>query len=144
MNIFFDVDDTLITWDYRLRPHVREVFQQLRDDGHDVYLWSGLGKRWEVVERFALRDLILDCFEKPLFRHVERLGELGVPMRPDFVIDDHPEPVEVFGGYHIPAPRAPLDEDDQMLRVYDAIRLHFQERALSSTSADASLDSAAE
>ena len=30
MNIFFDVDDTLVTWDFRLRPHVRDVFQQLR------------------------------------------------------------------------------------------------------------------
>jgi hypothetical protein len=122
MNIFFDVDDTLITWDYKLRPHVHTVFQQLRDDGHQVYLWSGMGKRWEVVERFALHDLILDCYEKPLFRHVERLSELGVPVRPDYVIDDHPDPVAVFGGYHIPPPSNPLDADEAMLRVYEAIQ----------------------
>ena len=32
MNIFFDVDETLVTWDFRLRPHVREVFKALRTD----------------------------------------------------------------------------------------------------------------
>jgi hypothetical protein len=122
MNIFFDVDFTLITWDYRLRPHVREVFQRLKDDGHTVYLWSGVGKRWEVVEQFALHDLIADCFEKPLYRHTERLEELGVTVRPDFVIDDHAEPVEAFGGVVISPPLAPLDEDREMLRIYEAIR----------------------
>jgi hypothetical protein len=122
MNIFFDVDFTLITWDYRLRPHVREVFQRLNDEGHTVYLWSGVGKRWEVVEQFALHDLIADCFEKPLYRHVERLDELGVTVRPDFVIDDHAEPVAAFGGAVIRPPHTPLDEDEEMLRIYAAIQ----------------------
>ena len=122
MNIFFDVDFTLITWDYRLRPHVREVFQRLKDDGHTVYLWSGVGKRWEVVEQFALHDLIADCFEKPLYRHAERLADLGVTIRPDFVIDDHLEPVDAFGGVQIEPPHTPLDADTEMLRVYEAIQ----------------------
>ena len=58
MNIFFDVDDTLITWDVKLRPNVHHVFQQLRDDGHTIYLWSGYGPRWEVVRRFDLHEHI--------------------------------------------------------------------------------------
>jgi hypothetical protein len=124
MNVFFDVDSTLITWDYRLRPHVREVFTQLRADGHTVYLWSGLGKRWEVVERFKLHALVADCFAKPLYRHRERLAELGVYVEPHFVVDDHAEPVEAFGGYHIPPPCEPLHADTEMLRVYAAIALH--------------------
>lgn len=124
MNIFFDVDYTLITWDYRLRPHVRDVFERLCAEGHTVYLWSGMGRRWEVVERFGLHDLVADCFEKPLYDHVARLSELGVTVRPDFVIDDHAEPVDVFGGFHIPEPRSPLDDDAEMLRAYDAIRAH--------------------
>ncbi len=124
MNIFFDVDYTLITWDYRLRPNVREVFERLCADGHTIYLWSGNGRRWEVVERFGLRDLVADCFEKPLYQHEERLAEFGITVRPDFVIDDYPEPVAVFGGYHIPEPRMPLDGDEEMLRVYEAIRVH--------------------
>jgi SAM-dependent methyltransferase len=122
VNIFFDVDFTLITWDYRLRPHVREVFQRLKDDGHIVYLWSGVGKRWEVVEQHGLAEYVQDCFEKPLFRHAERLDELGVSVRPDFVIDDHEEPVAAFGGAVIRPPDAPLDADREMLRIYEAIR----------------------
>jgi hypothetical protein len=124
MNVFFDVDFTLITWDYRLRPYVREVFARLRAEGHTIYLWSGVGKRWEVVQRFGLEAFVTDCFDKPLFGHAERLAELGVTVYPDFVVDDYAEPVAAFGGYHIPPPRSPLAEDDEMLRVYEAIRAH--------------------
>lgn len=124
MNIFFDVDFTLISWDYRLRPHVHDVFRQLKEDGHAVYLWSGMGKRWEVVERFSLGALILDCFDKPLYNHVARLPELGVPITPDFVVDDHAEIVAVFGGAVIEPPRSPLDADREMLRIYEAIQAH--------------------
>ena len=28
LNIFFDVDNTIITWDVKLRPGVHEIFQQ--------------------------------------------------------------------------------------------------------------------
>lgn len=121
MNIFFDVDFTLITWDYRLRPHVKEVFARLVADGHTVYLWSGVGRRWEVVEQFGLHEWVTDCFEKPLYRHVDRLAELGVTVLPDFVIDDHEDPVTVFGGALINPPNTPLDGDQEMLRIYDAI-----------------------
>ena len=124
MNIFFDVDDTLITWNYRLRPHVRDVFERLRADGHTIYLWSGMGRRWEVVRQFNLHELVADCFDKPLYNHIARLEELGVSVYPDFVIDDHEGPVHVFGGYRIAEPRTPLDEDDEMLRVHEAIQAH--------------------
>lgn len=124
MNVFFDVDYTLITWDYRLRPHVKDVFARLRAEGHTIYIWSGMGLRWEVVERFALHDLIETCYAKPLYDHHARLPELGVPLVPDYVIDDHIEIVEAFGGYHIPPPGTPLDADDEMLRVEEAIRAH--------------------
>lgn len=122
MNIFFDVDFTLITWNYRLRPHVREVFQQLKDDGHTIYLWSGVGKRWEVVEQFGLHEYVTDCFEKPLYEHVARLTELGVSVVPDFCIDDHEEPVAVFGGAVIQPAETPLDADREMLRIYESIQ----------------------
>ena len=68
MNTFFDVDFTLITWDYRLRPHVKEVFARLTAEGHSVSLWSGMGKRWEVVEQFGLHAWVRDCFEKSCAR----------------------------------------------------------------------------
>jgi hypothetical protein len=34
----FDVDDTLITWNLRFRPHVREEFAALRAEGHQLYV----------------------------------------------------------------------------------------------------------
>lgn len=121
MNIFFDVDDTLITWNVKLRPDVHDVFEQLRKDGHDVYLWSGYGPRWEVVRTFNLHDLILDCFWKPLYDHHRRLPELGVPFAPDFAVDDHAEIIEAFGGTVVFPAGQPFTEDFEMRRVYDEI-----------------------
>ncbi len=129
MNIFFDVDDTLITWDFRLRPQVREVFQQLRADGHAVYLWSGRGKRWEVALRYELSDLIVTCHEKPLDDHHAKLAELGVDVWPDFVVDDHYAVVHAFGGYWICPPRPPLEQDRELWRAYEALNRFRAERA---------------
>ena len=122
VNIFFDVDYTLITWDVKLRPGVHEVFTRLREEGHTLYLWSGLGPRWEVVKRFELHEHVIDCFWKPLYNHRERLSELGIPVVPDYVIDDHPEVVEAFVGTVIAPPAMPLDWDKEMWRVYDEIQ----------------------
>lgn len=127
MNIFFDVDDTLITWDHRLRPFVHDVFQQLRDDGHHVYVWSGRGKRWEVVIKHGLSDLIVTCHEKPLDDHRAELLTLGVDVEPDFVIDDHYAVVHAFGGYWICPPRG--TQDRELWRVYDAVNRCTAERA---------------
>lgn len=130
MNIFFDVDDTLITWDVKLRPNVHNVFQQLRDDGHTIYLWSGYGPRWEVVRRFDLHEHVTDCHWKPLHDHHERLEELGVPMVPDYTVDDHPDIINAFGGTHIQAPGPFLERDTEMLRVLDEIRAFVRMREL--------------
>lgn len=121
MNVFFDVDDTLITWDVRMRPGVEEVFQQLRGDGHVVYLWSGYGPRWPFVDRFNLREHIEDCFWKPLHNHHARLEELGVPFAPDYVVDDHPQIVAAFGGTLVEPAKAPFDGDREMWRAYEEI-----------------------
>lgn len=129
MNVFFDVDDTLITFDVRLRPGVHEVFERLAGDGHQVYLWSGHGPRWEVVKRFELKNHILDCFWKPLFDHHARLEKLGVPFAPDFAVDDYQEIVDAFGGMLIRPPVHPLEDDREMWRAYDEITA-FQQRLL--------------
>jgi hypothetical protein len=126
VNIFFDVDYTLITWDVKLRPGVREVFDRLRSDGHTIYLWSGVGPRWEVVRRFELHDHVADCFWKPLYNHHARMAELGVTVTPDYVIDDHQEIVDVFVGTRIAEPRMPLDGDTEMWRVYEDIAAYVR------------------
>ncbi len=122
LNVFFDVDNTIITWDVKLRPGVREVFGALREEGHTVYLWSGMGPRWEVVRRFSLQEHIADCFWKPLTDHHNRLRELGIPVWPDFVIDDHREVVDAFAGVQVPEPVLPLERDREMWRVLEAVR----------------------
>ena len=121
MRIFFDVDDTLITWDVRLRPHVHDVFQQLRDDGHDIYLWSGYGPRWEVVRRHGLDAWVEDCFIKPLYHHGRMLEPLGIAMEPHFVVDDHPHLVDIFGGCVVETYLRADPADREMWRVQDAV-----------------------
>jgi len=128
LNVFFDVDNTLILWNGKLRNHTREVFERLRDAGHDIYIWSGVGiRRWDM-RRHELDGFVKDYFIKPLDNHHERLGPLGVTVLPDFVIDDHKTVVDAFGGYHI-SDVAPPD-DAEMLDVLAAIE------ALAASSAD--------
>ena len=122
MNIFFDVDYTLITWDVKLRPGVLEVFEKLRADGHIIYLWSGVGPRWEIVNRFELHDHVTDCFWKPIYDHHARMVELGVTVSPDYVIDDHQEIIDAFVGTTIKEPAMPLHTDRELWRVYDDIQ----------------------
>jgi hypothetical protein len=102
MHIFFDVDYTILgARDYSLRPRTREIFGQLRDDGHDVYVWSGEGERWGVVRTHGLEDLVSGVYGKPLDDYRNRLAEFRVPVTPDFVIDDYPGIVRCFGGVYI-------------------------------------------
>ncbi|REJ76478.1 MAG: hypothetical protein DWQ36_11695 [Acidobacteria bacterium] len=124
MNLFFDVDHTIVDGDDALRPGVREAFTSLRAAGHTIYLWSGLGPRWEIVRRHALEDLVQGCFDKPLYRHREMLTPLGIPVRPDFVVDDHRDPVDLFGGIVVSAYRQPSATDREMHRVVEAVRRH--------------------
>ncbi len=121
MNIFFDVDDTLIAFNGALRPHVREVFQRLVEDGHNIYVWSGVGIRWEVVDKHGLRSLVTDCCLKPVSDYRQGIGRLDVPVNPDFCVDDHPQLIEALGGEAIRPYFWPDERDQEMLRIYDAI-----------------------
>lgn len=122
LNVFFDVDYTLISFFGTLRPHVREVFQSLSEDGHRVYIWSGVGLRHEVVRRFDLAPFVRGVYLKPLERYREMLPHLGVDVVPDFVVDDHAEVVRAFGGMHIRPYDYPSASDAEMLRAYALIR----------------------
>ncbi len=124
MNVFFDVDYTIVDSEGEvLRPYVKEVFQQLAADGHAVYLWSGMGVRWEVVEAHGLQETIQGCFQKPIRNYQEEWVGVGVPFRPDYVVDDTPAVVSAFGGFVIPC-FSPWNtpDDREMLRAYAAIK----------------------
>jgi hypothetical protein len=121
MNIFFDVDYTIIDNRNGLRPGVRELFAQLVEAGHAIFLWSGIGPRWEVVERFGFEKLISGCFEKPLSSHEEMLELMGISPRPDFVVDDHPHLVDTFGGCVVAQYLLANAADREMERVWREI-----------------------
>lgn len=121
MNIFFDVDYTIISWDGSLRPHVREVFEKLCEDGHNIYVWSGVGIRWDVVEQYKLGSFVKGCFLKPTWDYANALERHGVTVRPDFCVDDHREVVAALGGVAV-TPYGVNHNDSEMLRVYEAIK----------------------
>ena len=126
MNIFFDVDYTVLGLDDSLRPGTRETFQRLIDDGHQIHIWSGVGLRWEVVRKHDLEEFVSGVYEKPTHHFVERLSELGVPLTPDFVIDDYPEVVAAFGGVWVPPYFFKRSRDEQMERIYKIITEYVQ------------------
>ena len=119
LNVFFDVDSTLILWNGQLRNHTQEVFERLREGGHTIYIWSGVGiRRWDM-RRHDLDRFVEDYFIKPLERYHEQLESLGVPFTPDFVVDDYPEIVDAFGGLHVSDMPGP--DDRELLDVLEAV-----------------------
>jgi hypothetical protein len=127
MNIFFDVDETILGYDGSLRPLVAHVFGQLVDEGHRIYVWSGVRTgdtiRTEVVERYGLTAFVTDCFRKPLFDYSEQWRKTGISVQPDFCVDDYPDIVDAFGGYMV-IPYRYARADSEMERVYEAIHSH--------------------
>jgi hypothetical protein len=74
-----------------------------------------------VLRDFALESYVSGVYEKPLYDYVRRLERFGIECMPDFVIDDYPEIVSVFGGYHISDFYARWHDDDEMEHVYRTI-----------------------
>ena len=122
MNIFFDMDYTLLAVDGSLRPKAREVLQQLKDDGHQLYVWSGNGIRWLEIRRHGLESLISDCFEKPMDSYAEQVERLALPVKPDLVVDDHLEVAAALGGIWVRPYYFPNATDDEMEHVYRIIK----------------------
>ena len=121
MKIFFDVDYTILGLDDSLRPGTMETLQKIKDDDHEIYIWSGMGERWEVGKKHNLEPLISGVYEKPTHHFHERLEELGVPFEPDFVIDDYPEIVAAFSGVWVPPYFFKRSVDQEMDRIYHII-----------------------
>ena len=126
MNIFFDMDYTILALGGALRPGTQQVFQQLRDDGHTLYIWSGVGVRSEEVRRLGLDVYVDGVFEKPLHDyHWLTLGMLRrgeIPVFPDLVVDDYPEVVAALGGIVVRPYVNGHPSDREMEQVYRIIR----------------------
>ncbi len=121
MNIFFDVDYTIMGADGSLRHNTEDTFRKLIADGHRIFIWSGVGIRTAEVRRFGLADYVTDIFQKPLENYEAALDELGVSPHPDFIIDDHPEIVRVFGGFICRPYYFRSRKDTEMDEIYEAI-----------------------
>ena len=121
LNIYFDCDYTILAMDGSLRPRTREVFSNLIEDEHKVFIWSGVGLRTKDMERLNLMDLISGIFVKPIAEFEDGFDIFSVSPRPDFVIDDHREIVEFFGGVHIEPYYFRASEDGQMDDLYQCI-----------------------
>ncbi len=119
LNIFFDVDDTLIFRPNRLRNHAQEVFERITEAGHAIFVWSGNGIRRYEMEQHGLDHFVDDYFVKPLERYREQLSAFNVYVEPDFVVDDHQGVVDAFGGYHISLYAG--EDEREMLNVLEAI-----------------------
>src|SRR5262245_41617754 len=126
MHIFFDVDYTILGRDFTLRPGTREVMERLVEDGHHVYVWSGEGERWGVVQKHGLEDLVRGVYGKPLQDYQNRLADFGIPVIPDFVIDDYPGIVRAFGGVCITDYLGTYDghADNELELIYEVICAH--------------------
>ena len=121
LKIFFDVDYTLLAVDGSLRPGARQTFERLIEDGHRIYIWSGVGLRTADVHRHDLKNLVSGIYKKPIYDFVNGLELLKVPHWPDFVIDDYPEIVDTFGGVLARPYFFRSQSDDEMDHIYNVI-----------------------
>jgi hypothetical protein len=121
LNIFFDVDETLILGNGELRNHAREALEAIDAMGHHIYVWSGVGiRRWDM-KRHGLHDLVSGYFVKPLHDYRARLDVFKVEPVPDFVVDDMEAVVDAFGGYHVRTD-VTAEDDQELLIVVQQLR----------------------
>ena len=130
VNIFFDVDYTIIGLTGGLRPMVKETFQQLLDDGHQIFIWSGIGDRTYEMRHLGLLDYVSGIYHKPIDDY-EALTQAKVERNeivcyPDFIVDDHTEIVSALGGAVVRAFFAGDHHDREMERVYNIITEYQQ------------------
>jgi len=112
------MDNTLIGDRGQLRPLVTDILGRLCDDGHAIYVWSGVGIRWREVRTHHLERFVRDCYHKPL----DEPAQQATRHAPDLIVDDVSAIVEEFGGvvvrpYYLENPR-----DREMERVYRVIQ----------------------
>ena len=113
MNIFFDVLDTLVAENGTPRPHSREVFLELTEMGHDVYVWSSGGESYaaRAARAVGVEDVVKGCCRK---RHPPE----GVAVH--YAVDDDEGVVEEYGGQVVSAYRGD-PEDAELLGVVEAL-----------------------
>ena len=116
MNIFFDVDHTLLlnTKDYSvLRPGAHISMQKLSELGNEVHVWSAGGKTYceRIVEQHGLTNWVTDCHDK----------SPKVQPQPDVIIDDDQYLVEKYGGFTVSQYKKINEKDRELLEITEQI-----------------------
>lgn len=127
VNIFVDVDYTLVSANGSLRPHAREFFAQLHSAGHQTYVWSGMGIRDREIGQYGLGKWISGYFVKPLENFESEMRRAKLPVWPDLVVDDHQEIVQALGGIAV-RPYFFADERDRELSRAASALLEYASR----------------
>jgi hypothetical protein len=87
MNIFFDIDMTLINpLDRQLRPYAAWAIKELTKAGNTIFLWSHRGEEncTDVAQKVGVPQI--RCFMKPPFDNLKRVAH--IPHTVDFCVDD--------------------------------------------------------
>ena len=130
------MDYTLISARGDLRPKVTNTFCRLVQDGHQLYIWSGIGIRKSEVETLGLDVYVQGVYLKPvpgiqmptaeqyISQLQAQLRRRELPLEPDLVVDDYPEFASAHGGIAV-HPYIDGDLDDlEMDRVYRLITVY--------------------
>lgn len=121
VNIFIDVDYTLLAANGSLRPHARELLIRLREAGHVAYVWSGVGIRKDEMSAHDLDQWVEDYFIKPLEDFRAAVARLHLPVNPDLIVDDHAEIVRALGGVAVRPYFFEEASDRELRRAADAL-----------------------
>ncbi len=122
MNIFFDVDHTLVFANQHannLRPGAHDAMRMLKAEGHMVYVWSAGGKDYveKVVEIHGLIEWVDGCFDK----------DPRVQPKPDFIIDDDWYLVEKYGGHLVSQYKEVDDADAELMEAFERVLAFHRE-----------------
>ena len=116
MNIFFDVDHTLVYIDQHtnaLRPGAQDAMRKLKAAGHGVFVWSasGLAHVERVVHMHGLSEWVDGMFDK----------DPRVQPYPDWIIDDDWCLVEKYGGHCVSQYKAVDDSDSELITALESL-----------------------
>lgn len=134
MDVYIDIDGTLIDKDDIVRPRVADFFQGLTMRGCKIIIWSGGGityaerhihriLTWIDYSTKQKNNISVEVIAKD-FRNVRYKDYRS------FVIDDQLPVVEMFkdfggGGYKVPFYESTLMEDDEaLIEAYHEISRH--------------------
>ena len=125
VNIFIDIDHTMIGEDNSLRPGVLPMLTELTSAGHHLYAWSGDGMRTRTIWEHGLAPSFGAVFRKPTSRYREAVSKFDVSV--DFVVDDYSQIVRVLGGVCV-SPYVGSDdkgnESGDLVAAVDAVAVH--------------------